>query len=306
MRKEALAAVIAILVVASLGIGYLSGSTAAITKTITSTASETTLISFPPPISITHTSTSVAATTTGWIISPCNCTDNMNEIWQSQTYSTMQDLASHSTAIIVGTLTSERVIGVNDSFLFGHIVGLVPVTDYNVTIIAVLADDGNHFGIDISAGYWTIVPQIGGTFGQTTMNVTGYPTLDVGMSYVFFLTISHDAPIEGNLYNGLATTGGSQGLFYIQGGNVYSLDNMYPQADSWLPVKADGVPLARFVQQVQSALASSTTVTSSTSSSTSSNSTTIIGQAWRSIRLAARPPYSGGKAMRFAELLSAA
>jgi len=274
MRKEGLAALVAILVLASFGIGYLSGSTAASTKTITSTASETTLVSFPPPIYTTRSITSTATFGTAaavWII-PCNCTLNLSRgDWPE--YSTMQDLASHSTAIIVGSVTSEGTIGVNESGPAEENVGLVPVTDYNVTIIAVLFDDGNHFGIPLSNGTWTIVPQVGGTFGHTTMNVTGYPTLSVGMSYVFFL---QQSSIEGNLYDGLTTTGGAQGLFYIQGGNVYSLDNMYPQADSWLPVKANGVPLAQFVQQIQSALASSTTVTSSTSS-TSSNSTAVIG-----------------------------
>ena len=219
----------------------------------------------------TTSSTSVgtmATTTGGWIIGACNCTLNLNEVWQAQTYSTMQDLASHSTAVIVGTVTSERTIGVNDTFWWGPNVGLVPVTDYNVTVTTVLFDSGNHFGIPISAGYSTIVPQVGGTFGHTTMNVTGYPTLAVGTPYVFFLT--NHAPFEGNLDNGLATTGGPQGLFYIQGGSVYSLDNMYPQAYTWLPVKADGVPLAQFIQEVQSA-SSSTTVSSSASSSSSSS-----------------------------------
>jgi len=28
---------------------------------------------------------------------------------------------------------------------------------------------------------------------------------------------------------------------------------MYPQADAWLPVKANGIPLAEFITQVRSA-----------------------------------------------------
>lgn len=202
-------------------------------------------------------STTIGTTTAFWIF-PCNCTVDLSQgNWPE--YSTMQDLASASAAIIVGNVTSERTIGVNESSLVDGEVRLapVPVTDYNVTITTVLFDSGNNFGFDISAGYWTIVPQVGGTIGHTTMNVTGYPSLSVGDSYVFFL--AHQTSIEGNLYNGLTTTGGAQGLFYIQGGNVYSLDNIYPQADSWLPVKADGVPLSEFITQVQSA----TTTTSS-------------------------------------------
>jgi len=169
----------------------------------------------------------------------------------------MQDLASASTTVIVGNVTAENTIGVNDSIEFGASVPLVPVTDYNVTVTTVLLDHG--YGL--KPGFWTIVPQVGGTFGHTTMNVTGYPTLSVGTSYVFFLT---GKPSILGIYYDL-TTAGAQGLFYIQGGNVYSLDNMYPQADSWLPVKANGVPLAQFVQQIQPAVASSTTVTQTSS-----------------------------------------
>ena len=72
------------------------------------------------------------------------------------------------------------------------------------------------------------------------------------------------------------TTGGPQGLFRVQGGNVYSLDNTYPQADSWLPVKADGIPLAQFEAEVEAA----TTTTSqslTTSTSTSGVSTITAG-----------------------------
>lgn len=202
-------------------------------------------------ISGSSTSSATMGTATAFTIFPCNCTVDLSHgIWPE--YRTMQDLAPASVAIIVGSVTSERTIGVNESSSVGRNVGLVPVTDYNVTVTTVLFDSGNHFGIDISPGYWTIVPQIGGTFGHTTMNVTGYPTLSVGASYVFFL--AYQSSIQPNLYNGLTTIGATQGLFYIQGGNVYSLDNMYPSADAWLPVKADGVSLSEFITQVQSAV----------------------------------------------------
>jgi len=56
----------------------------------------------------------------------------------------------------------------------------------------------------------------------------------------------------------LMTPGGPQGLFYIQGGNVYSMDNMYPQADSWIPTKVSGVPLSQFVQEIQADVNSTT------------------------------------------------
>ena len=191
-------------------------------------------------------SSATIGTSTGWYIFACNCTLDLNKDWPE--YATMRDLASSSQAIIVGNVTSEHTIGVDDSFEFAGpgSAPLVPVTDYNVTITTVLLDRG--YGL--VSGHWTIVPQVGGTFGHTTLNFTGYPTLSVGTSYVFFLT--NQSPIKG-VYYGLTTTGAAQGLFYIQGGNVYSLDNMYPQADAWLPIKANGVPLSEFITQVQAA-----------------------------------------------------
>jgi hypothetical protein len=49
----------------------------------------------------------------------------------------------------------------------------------------------------------------------------------------------------------LASVDGPQGMFYVQAGKSYSFDNVYPQADSWLPIKADGVPLAQFVSDIE-------------------------------------------------------
>jgi hypothetical protein len=163
----------------------------------------------------------------------------------------MQDLASKSQAIIIANVTSQDTIGADDSSEFGGpgSVPLVPVTNYNVTITTVLLDRG--WGL--VPGHWTIIPTLGGTFNHITLNVTGFPTLSVGTTYVFFLT--DEGPfVTGSTYY-LTTTGVTQGLFYIKGGDVYSLDNVYPQADAWLPVKANGVPLADFITQVQSAAA---------------------------------------------------
>jgi hypothetical protein len=49
------------------------------------------------------------------------------------------------------------------------------------------------------------------------------------------------------------TVGCPQGIFQVQGGKVYSLDNANPQDDAWLPLKVSGMPLAQFIQEVQSA-----------------------------------------------------
>lgn len=267
MRKKATAAIVVALVVAGLATGYLSGST----KTITSTPSNTSSTSFPAPISMTPTSTTTVTfgtTTGGWLLRACNCSlDLSKKVWPE--YTTMHDLASASLEVIVGEVTAEHETGGNDSFLLGGNDGLVPVTNYNITVTAMVIDGG--YGLE--QGFWLIVPQMGGTFAHTTMNTTGYPTLAVGASYVLFLTDKQE--IEGIYDYSLTTTGGAQGLFYIQYGKVYSLDNIYPQADGWLPVKADGVPLYQFLTDVQLAYEGLLPITTTSSESTTSTSTAI-------------------------------
>jgi hypothetical protein len=104
----------------------------------------------------------------------------------------------------------------------------------------------------------------------------GYPTLTVGGLYIFFLTALNsvvvpaytstttmttitikDSPLSPywqHIDDGMAsvTTGGAQGLFYVQEGKVFSLDNAYPQQDAWLPVKVSGIPLAEFIAELNS------------------------------------------------------
>jgi hypothetical protein len=73
MRKEGLAAVIAILVVASLGIGYLSGNSIRSTKTITSTSVSTS--------TVTSTTTSISIATsvlTSGILVPISSASGLN------------------------------------------------------------------------------------------------------------------------------------------------------------------------------------------------------------------------------------
>lgn len=109
------------------------------------------------------------------------------------------------------------------------------------------------------------------------MSITGYPTLSVGQSYVLFLAFRVCTNELADLFNASVTTGGPQGLFSVQGGNVYSLDNTYPQADSWLPVKADGIPLAQFEAMVQAAPVPTTSQSITTSTSTTGFSTITAG-----------------------------
>jgi hypothetical protein len=140
----------------------------------------------------------------------------------------------------------------------------VPVTLYNVTVISVLKD----FAIKVAPGQVITMGEIGGSNANETMALEGYPTLTTGSTYVLFLgpaggiyessgkSVGPAAPftqyVSSSSFNTFMTEGGPQGLFYVREGNVYSLDNLYPQADAWLPVNVDGIPLAQFISELQS------------------------------------------------------
>ncbi len=169
-----------------------------------------------------------------------NCTLNYLP-WS--TYQTLNALTAASLYVVVANVTSALTLSR----------GGVPVSYYNITVITTLYPTS----VSISSGYALSVSQIGGRANGTTMNLRGYPYLTKGVTYVFFLSfpsylVNYYQEPNSNLST-LTTTGGPQGLFYIQAGKVFSLDNMYPQDDVWLPLKVEGVPLAQFIAEVQSA-----------------------------------------------------
>jgi hypothetical protein len=191
-----------------------------------------------------------------------NCTVDIP--WSSiyPQYQTLQSLITDTLAVpVLANVTSASTKSVNGT----------PVTLYEVTVTHNLLGTATP-----SVGTTLPVDQVGGTLNGATWSLSGYPTLDVGNTYVLFLgapggvvggqygdTVNSGPLVsyQSSVDHGEAsiTVGGPQGLFYVQGGNVYSLDNMYPQVDSWLPVKAAGVPLAQFIQEVQSAAGINTT-----------------------------------------------
>jgi hypothetical protein len=249
----ALIITISVLVLGIVGIPASGETSTSLTSSSTSSASNIT----------THHSTVT------FVLYPCNCSINLQPALP--TYSTLGALKSASFAVVVGQVTSERTVGVNMSGVYGtHLQGLVPVTFYNVSVTASVSGIG---GTQLAA--WLPVAQIGGAFDGTIMNVTGYPSLSDRQSYVFFLSLPGSFLPEA-YGQSLITTGGAQGLFYVQGGDVYSLDRLFPQADSWLPVKVDGLPLGQFISEVQSVSSTSTTATTpvSTTSQTSATSQT--------------------------------
>jgi len=225
-------------------------------------------------------------TSVAYLFYPCNCSDDLTWAWP--TYNTLAALESVSEAIVVGQVTSAMTVGVNISAeeyaLPPPVKGLVPLTGYNITATTILLG-----GTYLKPGATLFVSQVGGMAGGTTMSVAGYPTLSVGQSYVFFLALpgclNYVEPAQNELAglydvlhpaSALITAGGPQGLFPIQGGNVYSLDYTYPQADAWLPIKVSAVPLAQFIQEVQSAKTSASSAASSTTSPITTTFTTTV------------------------------
>lgn len=233
------------------------------------TSSESTLSS------TTSTETTYITTSTH-IFVPCNCSINLDWAWP--TYNTLNSLISASEFVVVANVTSALTVGVNASAEAGPgVKGLFPVTGYNITVISVISNlVGGTPGPQIGSN--TTIVQIGGTDGGTTTSILGYPSLSVGQSYVLFLTTYGNlfANFYGSVNHGFnyITAGGPQGLFYVKEGKVYSLDNLYPQADAWLPVKASGVPLQQFTSEVQ-ASASSVSSSSTVGSSSSASNTAI-------------------------------
>ena len=186
----------------------------------------------------------------------------MNHAWESATtYSTLQELANASTIIVIGNVTSTKTVGVGSN-------PVVPVTIYNVTVSAVFR---HEFAGGVVPGLVIPVGMVGGTIGNNTMTVAGYPTLTKGGTYILFLNPA------GGIYTGnsridagagflenyvdttgdleLMTQGGPQGLYYVQGGMVCSIESIYPQTDAWLPIKLSGTPLAQFIEQLQTIVA---------------------------------------------------
>jgi hypothetical protein len=182
---------------------------------------------------------------------PCNC----SVVTIPPLFPTMQDMVNHSLLIWLANVTSVTMVAVKGA----------PFTIYSIEAIKDLT--GYPAASESPPGSLAEAAWFGGTANGTTMTPVGYPTLSVGGIYIFFLTdvdtgiaipnltpsyweylpSNADAAYEGSVF---VTTGGAQGLFSIRDGKVYSLDSMYPQADSWLPIKVDGLPLSAFESEI--------------------------------------------------------
>jgi hypothetical protein len=226
----------------------MSGSYSAITTSTSSTPSSVST----PAVQSAVTTTDI--TYTEDISCPTSC---MLEVdWASLTkpYQTLGQLGAASEFVFLGNVTASWTVASD-----GGLVNL-----YNITTVRTL------MGHPYTPNPVFQLGEVGGTLGNKTMSVSGYPTLTVGETYVLFVfpsggvcctngkEVVPNAPfgfiVDQAFPSALpeVTQGGPQGLFYVQGGNVYSLDNLYPQADAWLPIKVDGMPLAQFISELQS------------------------------------------------------
>lgn len=264
LRAPAATVVLAILAASLLIVVLASGSHPAInpTKTVQQKSStqgnaSSASSAFASTSTVQSGGSTTRITTTQDISCPTTCTLDVD--WASLThpYQTLGELAASSEFVFVGNVTATWTLPSSG----------VPVNLYNITVVTTLK------GHPYTPNPIFQLGEVGGTLSNKTTTVSGYPTLTVGGMYILFVypaggvcctngtevlpnapfSFQVDEAFPGTLV--YVTQGGPQGLFYVQGGYVYSLDNMYPQADAWLPVKVPGVPLAQFIQEIQSAAA---------------------------------------------------
>jgi hypothetical protein len=213
----------------------ISSSTLTQSTSKTSTATTVTLGTF----------TSGSNVTVYNLQGPCNCSVMVPQA----TYPTLPNLIYNSAAVFLANVSSTQTV----------VVMGIPFTIYHIEVVQTLIPVPSAPGQKIQPGTMAVIAWIGGTANGTSMSAAGYPTLTVGSTYVFFMSAFPGYNMQqywGHIDYGIAesTTGGAQGLFYVRDGKVYSLDNMYPQADSWLSVKVDGEPLSQFISDVQTGL----------------------------------------------------
>lgn len=240
--------ILSVLLVAGLLAQGRSQSTAASSSTVISTTSS---ISTYYPYEVQPSGLSLPGSC------PKGCVVDIPWAEFAAPYQNLSALAKASWFILVGNVTNARPAAPNRT----------PVNLYNVTVIDLLKQPTNAllptFQNAVQVG------EVGGSvLDYINMTLSGYPSLSVGETYVFFLTPSGGANPHSPFMQAInlsdpgslveMTQEGPQGLFYVQGGNVYSLNNMYPQADSWIPTNVSGVPLSQFIQEIQGVVTSTT------------------------------------------------
>lgn len=152
-------------------------------------------------------------------------------------YSSMSELKEASLFVVEGEVVQESVVSV---------MGL-PITYYNLTISQAVEANSN-----VTAGQDISFAEIGGSLANETVVVSGYPTLSLGQTYVIFLAYP-GSNFEPYLGSYLYPVGGPQGTFIVESGSVYSLNTIFPNEDSWLPIQVGGTPLSQFVSEIGAA-----------------------------------------------------
>lgn len=159
----------------------------------------------------------------------------INESWVS--YPTLKDLKNASDVILVGKITQ---IASNNS-------GSIPTTDFAVYVNQTIK--GN-----VTPGSTVLVRQVGAILaGNRTIADQDDPMMSVGGNVILFLQYECIAP-NGSIQTGAPffITGGPQGRFLVKSALAYSLDTV-DQADSWIHVKVNGMPMDQFVSQIEAA-----------------------------------------------------
>jgi hypothetical protein len=265
------------------------------------TTSSNSVLTSGAAVDSTSVTASNLATTIGFGISPEHCNGNctINVPWTSvyHMYRNFTNLGGDSDFVLLANVSSESTVPINGIPVTSYniktiteLLGNAQISQGQVVQIAQVGGTANGITMNINGssllrvggtyvfflygtgGKISIVNQgvINTTVSQSTTVINGTTITYQSSTTVSYSITPHDplaqyvAPVD----NGSAfiSVGGPQGVFIVQGGIVYSLDHLYPQDDAWLPLKVPGVPLAQFIQEVQSAQATTTSV--STSSST--------------------------------------
>lgn len=143
-------------------------------------------------------------------------------------YPTFKELADNSTDIVVGQITSIKMV--DDK-------SMPPITDYNFRID--LAIKG-----DLQVGNTITIRQIGAETAEQIAELSDDPLIKEGERFLGFLDYSK----EHDVY---AIVGGPQGRYLLENGSISSLDTVNPHSD-WIPIKADRKDLSEFVQEIKS------------------------------------------------------
>lgn len=291
------AVVVVVLVALAVANSYFPSQSTVATRI--GSASQSSTLASMSTFSLTSSVTATVSSGFSIVGARCGGTCTINVPWTSiyHMYPNFTDLATNSVMVLLANVTSEA----------GALANGIPITEYNITVtqelvgnaalepgteLPILQVGGTADGVTMNliggplltvGGTYVLFlsPPGGIVFGDDSVTASESTSVINGTTITFTNSVTgttHHSPGDPLAQYVLPvddggaqiTVGGPQGVFYVQDGNVYSLNNAYPQADGWLPLKVSGVPLAQFIQEVQSAATSTTTASAASTVSSSS------------------------------------